>query len=36
MKDEGSETEEGLRVEDARGEVLGSALLWPPRNVIEK
>ena len=31
-----SETKEGLRVEKATGESIYSALLWLPRNFIEK
>lgn len=32
----GSKTKEGLRVEEATGESLGSTLLWLPRNLIGK
>ena len=36
IKSGDSESKEGLRVEEATGESLGSALLWLPRKVTGK
>ena len=36
IKGEDSETKEGFRVEEVKGERLGSAVLWLPRKVTGK
>ena len=36
IKAEDNETKEGLRVEEATGEILRHALLWLPKNIMGK